>query len=127
MSQDVLLGADPPLEGLAKRLLDCRKFKWCPGMRSGLMGTRFDMGDNWNRSKRKHWPVLTDKATLGALLYLIRGLKEDPGWCPRFSYDEYDQESWVLWNEKKYERIGTYKSEAEVLVAALEDLSQNMT
>ena len=123
MSLDVVVGLDPPIEGLAKRLLECKKFKWCPGMRSGLIGTRFDAGDNWNQTKRKHWPVLTDKATLGALLYLIRELKGDPGWCPRFSHDELDQEIWEIY-EDNYERIGAYGSEAEALVVAIEVLSK---
>ena len=120
--EDVILGADPPVEGLAKRLLECKKFKWCPGMRSGLVGVRYDSGDNWNRTKRKHWPVLTDKATLGALLYLIRGLREEPGWSPRFGYDEYDREEWSLW--EGFDRVGAYSTEAEALVAALENISQ---
>jgi hypothetical protein len=114
---------------LAKRAVACKGWQWLPGM---LIHTGFRMvwvdestfrsfearGNEMYGSTDHLLPDLTDPATLGCLLALVReAYPRDRGLVP---IDMGDGE-WqvILKHERKWSHV-VGKSEAEALVAALE-------
>ncbi len=119
---------------LAKRAVACKGWRWMPGMRTteGMRtihdprlwpdrpcaireGTWVDTAVP--RPLGDHLPDLTDPATLGCLLALVREARGEPTYLPT-CLDVHD-EAWVVrppgpWRQTRYE------SYASVLVAALE-------
>ena len=105
---------------LARRAVWCKSWRWMPGMLcvpgEGMMGVPRRLTDDadWPHDLGMRFPVLTDPATLGCLLALVReawGQPElycsrsiGPGWGV---YDFIDE-------------VGLGHTEAEALVAALE-------
>ncbi len=110
---------NPELQTLARRAIACKGWRWVPGM----------LHRNWRNSTRvrgEHagyrwdgWPDLSDPASLGCLLALVR---EALG-CPEAHVYYADlSRLWVVrWG---YEGLGVRTAhgatEAEALVAALE-------
>lgn len=106
----------PELEALGRRAVACKGFRWMPGM-ADCWGGRVREGDGLDRSSA--FPDLTDPATLGCLLALVREAWGDP-----HASVWYDDEFWQSghrwsWFAKKQTCVG-YGTEAEALVAALE-------
>lgn len=112
------------MDELAKRAVACRHWRWMPGMKGVDVA-----GRQWRRNIAS-WtgeghgirsrygqvlPDLSDPATLGCLLALVREAHEV--WeinCVCIS-DLRTANSWRCWPAS-----GTFKSEAAALVAALE-------
>jgi len=107
---------------LAKRAVACKGWRWMPGMLHGtLVGDelqlRYRVGDLTLYLDADRVPDLTDPATLGCLLALVREAWGEPTYLPT-CLDVHD-EAWVVnppipWRQTRYE------SYASVLVAALE-------
>jgi hypothetical protein len=99
---------------LAKRAVACKGWRWLPGM-ADCWGGRVREGDGLDRATA--FPDLTDPATLGCLLALVREARGEPTYLPT-CLDVHD-EAWVVrppgpWRQTRYE------SYASVLLAALE-------
>ena len=119
---------------LSRRVVACKGWRWLPGMmrlratppsrRDHLKGEGrvLDWGDTWVYAA---WPVipdLTDAATVGCLLALVRETWDDEGaYAMQRSVSEGG--GWALWacppGDVNIPR-GTGATEAEALVAALE-------
>ena len=119
---------------LSRRLVACKGWRWMPGTlrlrdtppsrRDYLLreGRVPDCGDPW---VYENWPVIpdvTDPATLGCLLALVRETWDDEGaYAMQRSVSE--RGGWALWacppGDVNIPR-GTGATEAEALVAALE-------
>ena len=119
---------------LSRRVVACKGWRWLPGMmrlrvtptwsRDYLLreGRVLDWGDPW---VYEDWPVIpdvTDAATLGCLLALVRETWDDEGaYAMQRSVSEGG--GWALWacppGDVNIPR-GTGATEAEALVAALE-------
>jgi len=108
---------------LAKRAVACKGWRFMGGMRVldpiGPHPQRISDDDEGEASWRaNYWlPDLTDPATLGCLLALVREVRGEPTYLPT-CLDVHD-EAWVInppipWRQTRYE------SYASVLVAALE-------
>jgi len=105
---------------LALIALDCPAWRWMPGM---LRVDPISQRTIRCRSDRVYhgWlPVLTDPATLGCLLGLVRDAWGDPGvWCEP---DGGDLGRWAVYCSRRGfgHRIAVGPSEAAALIAALE-------
>jgi len=114
---------------LARRAVACRGFRWMPGMLDVHGGRLVAVESPWLRldyiddddpvrvSSSACLPDLTDPATLGCLLALVREARSEPTYLPT-CLDVHD-EAWSInapipWRQTRY---GSY---ASVLVAALE-------
>ena len=113
---------------LARRAVACKGWRWMPGMltdegRRVMRVWPDDLGIKWshlldNRVVRDAdaLPDLTDPATLGCLLALVREAWGDPFLCPAA-----DRETgWWLNGYAAVDYLQSYRSEAEALVAVLE-------
>jgi len=113
---------------LGKRAVACAGWRWMPGMRAGLPdGARWplDEGGNGVLSLLEHWqvcwaeavPDLTDPATIGCLLALVR-----EAWgCPEIGVCLFDQAAHIYDGHTEDGRwIAGEDTEAAALVAALE-------
>ena len=113
---------------LSRRLVACKGWRLMPGMlthdgRRVMQVWPDNLGIKWshlldNRVVRDAdaLPDLTDPATLGCLLALVREAWGDPFLCPAA-----DRETgWWLNGYAAVDYLQSYRSEAEALVAALE-------
>ena len=117
------------LEGmkeLAKRAVACKGWQWMPGMLSSDTGLRLDeftLEKDWEAK----YPDLSDPATLGCLLALVRAAWKDEGCAAVVA--SYTFELGYRWRVVGGHHHGSgfmamsqkhYQTEAETLVAALE-------
>lgn len=128
----------PELEALARRAVACPRWRWLPGMRT-LAGSRVTVvedGGAYILVLPKDWgqqilpddpglPDLTDPATLGCLLALVREAWGDPGFYAAQSGTKIKGTDIFGWDtfghlHGKSCKGMLYRSEAEALVAALE-------
>ena len=113
---------------LSRRVVACKGWRWMPGMltdegRRVMQVWPDNLGIKWshlldNRVVRDAdaLPDLTDPATLGCLLALVREAGGDPFLCPAA-----DRETgWWLNGYAAVDYLQSYRTEAEALVAALE-------
>jgi hypothetical protein len=115
----------PKHKDLAKRFVKCERWKWMPGMLA-----RYSDGEAWHRltdgdghgypfrhcppNPREAWPDLTDPATLGCILALVREATGDRRIHCRVRANVYRVYSGVS-------PVGRWmESEAEALLLALE-------
>ena len=134
----------PELEALARRAVASKRWRWMPGMVDTL-GNRANE-DGWPsystidygatdivevvtwkvRPPRSALPNLTDPATLGCLLALVREAWGDPGFCAAQSSTKIKGTDILGWDafgslHGRSCKGMLYRSEAEALVAALEN------
>ena len=111
---------------VSRRAVACKGFRWVPGMmrlrvtspgmRDYLLreGRVLNWGDPW---VYEDWPVIpdvTDAATVGCLLALVREAYPDAYTVPQFGG------GWEVASPVDADVVGDGLSEAEALVAALE-------
>jgi hypothetical protein len=101
------------LETLGKRLVACKHFRPMRGMRD-LQGRTWDEALLWRWSNEFDVPDLSDPATLGCVLAMVRAAL---GSAEVFALRSSDRGSWIV----KYGRtLVEARTEAEALVATLE-------
>jgi hypothetical protein len=109
----------PDMLDLARRAVACRGWRWMLGMQAitpdGLFGHR--VTEHTILIDPDHLPDLTDPATLGCLLALVRKARGEPTYLPT-CLDVHD-EAWVV-NPPISRRQTRYEGYASVLLAALE-------
>ena len=140
----------PELEALARRAVACSRWRWMPGMLIAdngagirflweddryLHGMAAEVGGLWMRmgKDRERLPDLTDAATLGCLLALVREAYGSPALYCRLSSTTrasdgiraWEVMGWLDPDRSPHGRGGSfrgwgYASEAEALVATLE-------
>lgn len=93
---------------LARRAVACKHWRWMPGMTT-TTGIRISNLSVWDTDL----PDLTDPATLGCLLALVREAWRSPLIHPRAEGCE-----WRMWKTEPY--AYAYDTEDEAIVAALE-------
>lgn len=113
---------------LARRAVACKNFRWMPGMLTNH-GARCLGRDLWvDRGERGivyadpnegEVPDLTDSATLGCLLVLVREAWNDPHASVWYDSAYWHSGNRWSWWAKEQSRVD-YDTEAEALVAALE-------
>lgn len=103
---------------IGRRAVACKGWRWMPGM-ADLWGGRMREGDGIDRLHAL--PDLTDAATLGCLLALVREAWGDASaYCYRGGGDELTG-TWHVTIDQRTHRVSRRgKSEAESLVATLE-------
>jgi hypothetical protein len=100
---------------LSRRAVACKGWRWKPGMLAYFHDgryTRVSMPDAW--ASTTALPDLTDPATLGCLLALVREAWEPHGTF--VSTHRYDGGEWSI----RTLPLPVFATEAEALVAALE-------
>jgi hypothetical protein len=129
---------------LGKRVVACRGWRWMPGMLTTDDERMSDEGwpdyevmdfgassvvetVEWrDRAKRTALPDLTDPATLGCLLALVReafpGCHAEPNGAPEWDgYDEAERDNWwAVFTCGPHRLMANGATEAAALVAALE-------
>jgi len=118
------------LEALARRAMSCKHWRWMPGM---LTTQNFRLveidptlivcdGRSMMHFRTRiclTWPELTDSATLGCLLAVVREAWNDPTASVWFDDTKYGDGQMWMWRAGDKGRC-MYDTEAEALVAALE-------
>ena len=116
------------LEELGRRAVACKHWRWMPGMYIQPLEFRvvwfddFAVGECdqisylWDRIPDAY-PDLSDPATLGCILALVREARREPCYAPS-CLDAIDG-AWVVETPSR-KRQTRYASEAEALVTALE-------
>ena len=110
---------------LARRAVWCKSWRWMPGMLcvpgEGMMGVPRRLTDDadWPHDLGMRFPVLTDPATLGCLLALVRVAYADPYASVWYSSDHnHSGDRWSYYS--KAFTFSGHATEAEALVVALE-------
>jgi len=121
------------LEQLARRVIACKRWRWMPGMRVVTeMGDAFRVEDvdfcygelNWPKPHALLLPDLTDPATLGCLLALVR-----EAWGPEATVSVNISGFWAVGGARIQKgksaghtiNLGIWKlTEVDALVSALE-------
>lgn len=102
---------------LARRAVACKAWRWMPGMRwwtDDDRGRLDDFQPEYMGRPTHALPDLTDPATLGCLLALVREAWGEDTWVQH----EDEWTCWVVLNGQLDHHVGA--TEAEALVAALE-------
>ena len=101
------------MSDLASRAVACKHWRWLPGMHDSETGLRpLSWSDDWEGEV----PDLTDPATLGCLLALVREVNADPSIHIR---PTVDGKWWVVYRRLngRVDSLGScFKSEADALV-----------
>ena len=109
---------------LARRAVACKGWRWMPGMLHGTvvggeLKVCYRIGDLSLYLDADRVPDLTDPATLGCLLALVRAAWNDPTLTSAFNYEGWP--SWRVGHPEDGRGVrGEGDTEAEALVAALE-------
>lgn len=113
------------IDDLARRAVACSRWRWMPGMRWTVRTTDDERLMGWGRAPeflkgrtpawRSRLPDLTDPATRGCLLALVREAYGDQTASP-----QYRSGSWVLSAVGPAVPLVTARTEARCLVLALE-------
>jgi hypothetical protein len=109
------------IAALARRAVACPKWRWMPGTSYWWAGSQDRVADEERGTLRTDGsllPDLTDPATLGCLLALVREAHGDPMLFARFRGARVRPDWMVSWDGSDV--IATGATEAEALVAALE-------
>lgn len=109
------------LEDLGRRAVACKHWLWMPGMSGTLEGARFRISEkSWEDEvpihRRDEWyPDLTDPATLGCLLALVREAWGDSRLTIIW------RSGWIVEGQREDEPAydGFHPTEAGALVSAL--------
>ena len=120
---------------LAKRAVACKGWRWMPGMLTSFNARHLgrhlwvDQGSSvvvYADQNEGEVPDLTDPATLGCLLALVReafpGCHAEPNGAPEWDgYDEAERDNWwAVFTCGPHRLMANGATEAEALVAALE-------
>ena len=117
---------------LAKRFVKCERWRWMPGMKALYTGDqchRVTMADAYGvpaiirpPHARWAWPDLTDPATLGCILALVRRAYDQSDVYVTPYRKPFGPEQWICWRLKNdtSSAVGRGSSEAEALLLALE-------
>jgi hypothetical protein len=119
----------PDLEALARRAVACPRWRWMPGMLRlrdapgkadhGKREGRVEARDDWSYAEWPCLPDLTDPATLGCLLALVREAWSEPILSVAWAGGRWYVVQRILCSVDALRWIDT-ATEAEALVAALE-------
>jgi hypothetical protein len=105
---------------LGRRAVACKGWRWRCGMliSDGTWFSRVGSGYNW-KSNAELLPDLTDPATLGCLLALVREAYKNPYASIWYNADyNHSGDRWSYYS--KQVTFSGYATEAEALVVALE-------
>ena len=120
----------PDLEALGRRAVACPRWRWMPGMvavvpslHDGATGHTMRLTESQVKGKGLRpdlYPILTDPATLGCLLALVREATHRQWPLVVVNLGSYCQVGFVAGGEWFSPFGGCYSTEAAALVAALE-------
>ena len=129
------------LEDLGRRAVACKHWRWMPGMLASDPGGNthrviwHDEGEKYAQTVLRDYddahvessvpvdgviPDLSDPATLGCLLHLVReatGEQSSPSWYPG---GKHDYPHWAWYSDNCYGKLCEGATEAECLVRVLE-------
>lgn len=108
---------DQKTQKFATDVVRCKNWRWIPGMvwiSPGGSSGRVVL--DWIPDNNS-FPDLTDPATLGCLLFLVRQARKEPNWFPTELFDGAET-AWVI-EQPSPTRQTRYDSEISALVAAL--------